>query len=251
MAGDARNVLPRARPRLSATGGAAGGQGRFRARSHRGVGVFVCGRHAGPAQAGRGDGGREGDGYLCREVHDLFVRDPDARRLMVGGRLTAGTGAAFRYKHDVRMASCFSKRSITSGLVPAWLRPPDAIYHRRWVGDVSGAHTVYAVPLPYGYYPVSSPPAMASISLGDGGRPAAVGAVRRPGAYLHSRSERQERDDTRGGDQEIEAQAWWRCPAAGHRCAGAPLSTRWRWRRARARSHHDGAARIQDDRGSR
>jgi 5-deoxy-glucuronate isomerase len=96
----------------------------------------------------------------AREVHDIFVTDPHARRLMVGETFNPpGHWSSFPpHKHDGRdgepkLEEVYCYR----------VDPPQGFGHQMlYTADgESVTHTVHdgdAVLLPYGYHPVSAPP---------------------------------------------------------------------------------------------
>ena len=101
-----------------------------------------------------------GKGQYAREVHDLFVTDPHARRLMVGETFNPpGNWSSYPpHKHDgrdgePRLEEVYYYR----------VDPPQGFAHQMlYTADgESVTHTVHdgdAVLLPYGYHPVSAPP---------------------------------------------------------------------------------------------
>ena len=107
------------------------------------------------------DGEQRGSGTYAREVHDVFVRDPHVRRLMVGEtynppgpleQLSAAQARRPRRRADPRRGLPLPHRP------GARLRPSGAL-HGGW--RVRSMHMVRdgdVVLLPYGYHPVSSPP---------------------------------------------------------------------------------------------
>jgi 5-deoxy-glucuronate isomerase len=101
--------------------------------------------------------GRDGYG---REVHDLFVRDPHARKLMVGETFNPpGHWSSFPpHKHDGR-----DGEPRLEEIYHYRLDPPQGFGHQMLYtsGGESVTHDVRdgdVVVLPYGYHPVSSPP---------------------------------------------------------------------------------------------
>jgi 5-deoxy-glucuronate isomerase len=104
-----------------------------------------------------------GRGSYAREVHDIFVRDHYARRLMVGETFNPpGHWSSFPpHKHDGRNGEPFLEEVYHFRVSPAhgfghqMLHTDDgeAVTHQVRDGD--------AVLLPYGYHPVSSPPGYA------------------------------------------------------------------------------------------
>jgi 5-deoxy-glucuronate isomerase len=101
-----------------------------------------------------------GKGCYAREVHDLFVTDPHARRLMVGETYNpAGNWSSYPpHKHDGR-----DGESILEEVYYFRVDPPQGFGHQMiYTADgESVTHTVHdgdAVLLPYGYHPVSAAP---------------------------------------------------------------------------------------------
>ena len=104
-----------------------------------------------------------GRGNYAREVHDLFVRDPHARRLMVGETFNPpGHWSSFPpHKHDGRNGEPFLEEVYHFRVDPAhgfghqmlYTNDGESVTHQVRDGD--------AVLLPYGYHPVSSPPGYA------------------------------------------------------------------------------------------
>ena len=101
-----------------------------------------------------------GRGSYSREVHDLFVRDPHARRLMVGETFNPpGNWSSYPpHKHDGRNGEPFLEEVYHFRVSPAhgfghqmlYTEDGESVTHQVRDGD--------AVLLPYGYHPVSSPP---------------------------------------------------------------------------------------------
>ena len=101
-----------------------------------------------------------GRGTYARDVHDIFVRDPYARRLMVGETFNPpGHWSSFPpHKHDGRNGEPFLEEVYHFRVSPAhgfghqmlYTEDGEAVTHQVRDGD--------AVLLPYGYHPVSSPP---------------------------------------------------------------------------------------------
>jgi 5-deoxy-glucuronate isomerase len=101
-----------------------------------------------------------GKGFYAREVHDLFVADPYARRLMVGETFNpAGHWSSYPpHKHDGR-----DGEPKLEEVYYYRVDPPQGFGHQMlYTADgETVTHTVRdgdAVLLPYGYHPVSSPP---------------------------------------------------------------------------------------------
>ncbi len=104
-----------------------------------------------------------GRGIYTREVHDIFVRDPHARRLMVGETFNPpGHWSSYPpHKHDGRNGEPFLEEVYHFRLDPPhgfghqmlYTEDGESVTHQVRDGD--------AVLLPYGYHPVSSPPGYA------------------------------------------------------------------------------------------
>jgi 5-deoxy-glucuronate isomerase len=101
-----------------------------------------------------------GKGSYAREVHDLFVTDPHARRLMVGETFNPpGNWSSYPpHKHDGR-----DGEPKLEEVYYYRVDPPQGFGHQMlYTADgESVTHTVRdgdAVLLPYGYHPVSAPP---------------------------------------------------------------------------------------------
>jgi len=101
-----------------------------------------------------------GKGSYAREVHDVFVTDPHARRLMVGETFNPpGHWSSFPpHKHDGR-----DGEPVLEEIYYYRISPPQGFGHQMlYTADGEcQTHTVRdgdAVLLPYGYHPVSSPP---------------------------------------------------------------------------------------------
>ena len=101
-----------------------------------------------------------GKGSYAREVHDLFVTDPHARRLMVGETFNPpGHWSSYPpHKHDGR-----DGEPKLEEVYHYRIDPPQGFGHQMlYTADgESVTHTVRdgdAVLLPYGYHPVSAPP---------------------------------------------------------------------------------------------
>jgi 5-deoxy-glucuronate isomerase len=115
-----------------------------------------------PALVGPGDvvANARGRGTYSREVHDIFVRDPHARRLMVGETFNPpGHWSSFPpHKHDGRNGEPFLEEVYYFRVDPPhgfghqmlYTEDGESVTHQVRDGD--------AVLLPYGYHPVSSPP---------------------------------------------------------------------------------------------
>ncbi len=104
-----------------------------------------------------------GKGTYAREVHDVFVTDPHARRLMVGETFNPpGHWSSFPpHKHDGR-----DGEPVLEEIYYYRISPPQGFGHQMlYTADGEcQTHTVKdgdAVLLPYGYHPVSSPPGYA------------------------------------------------------------------------------------------
>jgi 5-deoxy-glucuronate isomerase len=101
-----------------------------------------------------------GKGSYAREVHDLFVSDPHARRLMVGETFNPpGNWSSYPpHKHDGR-----DGEPKLEEVYYYRIDPPHGFGHQMlYTADgESVTHAVRdgdAVLLPYGYHPVSAPP---------------------------------------------------------------------------------------------
>lgn len=104
-----------------------------------------------------------GRATYTREVHDLFVRDPHVRRLMVGETFNPpGHWSSFPpHKHDGRDGEPTLEEVYYFRVSPAqgfghqmlYASDGEVVTHNVRDGDV--------VLLPYGYHPVSSPPGYA------------------------------------------------------------------------------------------
>jgi 5-deoxy-glucuronate isomerase len=101
-----------------------------------------------------------GRDLYAREVHDLFVTDPHARRLMVGETFNPpGHWSSFPpHKHDGR-----DGEPVLEEVYHYRVDPPQGFGHQMLytAGGESVTHVVRdgdAVLLPYGYHPVSAPP---------------------------------------------------------------------------------------------
>ena len=101
-----------------------------------------------------------GKGSYAREVHDIFVSDPHARRLMVGETFNPpGNWSSYPpHKHDGR-----DGEPKLEEVYYYRIDPPQGFGHQMlYTADgESVTHTVRdgdAVLLPYGYHPVSAPP---------------------------------------------------------------------------------------------
>jgi len=101
-----------------------------------------------------------GTGGYAREVHDIFVNDPHARRLMVGETFNPpGHWSSFPpHKHDGRDGEpvleevYYYRVDPPQGFGQQMLYTADGECHTHTVRDGD------AVLLPYGYHPVCSPP---------------------------------------------------------------------------------------------
>ena len=104
-----------------------------------------------------------GRGNYAREVHDIFVRDTHARRLLVGETFNPpGHWSSYPpHKHDGRNGEPVLEEVYHFRLDPAqgfghqmlYTEDGESVTHQVRDGD--------AVLLPYGYHPVSSPPGYA------------------------------------------------------------------------------------------
>lgn len=122
-----------------------------------------------PAMAGRSPGlvgpadvqvHDRGRGMYAREVHDVFVSDPHARRLMVGETFNPpGHWSSFPpHKHDGQDGEPFLEEMYYFRIQPPQGFGQQMLYT---AAGESVAHVVRdgdAVILPYGYHPVCSPP---------------------------------------------------------------------------------------------
>jgi 5-deoxy-glucuronate isomerase len=104
-----------------------------------------------------------GRGTYAREVHDLFVRDPHARRLMVGETFNPpGHWSSFPpHKHDGRNGEPFLEEVYYYRLSPTHGFGHQMLYTNDGESVTHQVHDGDAVLLPYGYHPVSSPPGYA------------------------------------------------------------------------------------------
>ena len=104
-----------------------------------------------------------GKGNYAREVHDLFVRDPHARRLMVGETFNPpGHWSSFPpHKHDGRNGEPFLEEVYHYRVSPANGFGHQMLYTTDGESVTHQVHDGDAVLLPYGYHPVSSPPGYA------------------------------------------------------------------------------------------
>lgn len=103
---------------------------------------------------------QRGRGTYSREVHDIFVRDPHGRRLMVGETFNPpGNWSSYPpHKHDGR-----DGEPVLEEVYHFRLDPPQGFGHQMlYTNDgESVTHAVRdgdAVLLPYGYHPVAAPP---------------------------------------------------------------------------------------------
>ena len=100
-----------------------------------------------------------GRDIYAREVHNVFVTDPHARRLMVGETFNPpGHWSSFPpHKHDGR-----DGEPILEEVYHYRIDPPQGFGHQMlYAKDEQITHIVHdgdAVLLPYGYHPVSAPP---------------------------------------------------------------------------------------------
>ena len=109
-----------------------------------------------------------GKGHYAREVHDLFVDDPNAARLMVGETFNPpGNWSSYPpHKHDgvdgeTRLEEVYHFRiSPDHGFAhqSLYTAAGENVTHQVKDGD--------AVLLPYGYHPVSAPPGIACTTCG-------------------------------------------------------------------------------------
>jgi 5-deoxy-glucuronate isomerase len=103
---------------------------------------------------------QRGRGNYAREVHDIFVRDPYGRRLMVGETFNPpGHWSSYPpHKHDGK-----DGEPVLEEVYHFRLDPPQGFGHQMLYTSEGEAvtHAVRdgdAVLLPYGYHPVSTPP---------------------------------------------------------------------------------------------
>lgn len=126
-----------------------------------------------------------GRGTYAREVHDLFVRDPHATRLMVGETFNPpGHWSSYPpHKHDGRNGEPFLEEVYHFRVSPAHGFGHQMLYTTDGESVTHQVHDGDAVLLPYRVSSCLVASGLCPLlSLGDGGRPAAVGALRRPGA---------------------------------------------------------------------
>lgn len=104
-----------------------------------------------------------GRGNYAREVHDLFVRDSHARRLMVGETFNPpGHWSSYPpHKHDGRNGEPFLEEVYHYRVSPAHGFGHQMLYTNEGESVTHQVHDGDAVLLPYGYHPVSSPPGYA------------------------------------------------------------------------------------------
>ena len=104
-----------------------------------------------------------GRGTYAREVHDLFVRDPHASRLMVGETFNPpGHWSSYPpHKHDGRNGEPFLEEVYHFRVSPAHGFGHQMLYTTDGESVTHQVHDGDAVLLPYGYHPVSSPPGYA------------------------------------------------------------------------------------------
>jgi len=103
---------------------------------------------------------QRGKDYYAREVHDLFVDDPHASRLMVGETFNpAGHWSSFPpHKHDGADGETRLEEVYHFRIAPKHGFANQSLYT---AGGESVTHQVKdgdAVLLPYGYHPVAAPP---------------------------------------------------------------------------------------------
>jgi len=101
-----------------------------------------------------------GRGSYAREVHDVFVRDPYARRLMVGETFNPpGHWSSFPpHKHDGRNGEPCLEEVYHFRVSPAHGFGHQMLYTEDGESVTHQVHDGDAVLLPYGYHPVSAPP---------------------------------------------------------------------------------------------
>ena len=104
-----------------------------------------------------------GRGAYAREVHDLFVRDPYATRLMVGETFNPpGHWSSFPpHKHDGRNGEPRLEEVYHFRVKPDHGFGHQMLYTGEGESVTHQVHDGDAVLLPYGYHPVSAPPGYA------------------------------------------------------------------------------------------
>ncbi len=104
-----------------------------------------------------------GRGTYAREVHDLFVRDPFAKRLMVGETFNPpGHWSSFPpHKHDGRNGEPRLEEVYHFRVKPDHGFGHQMLYTGEGESVTHQVHDGDAVLLPYGYHPVSAPPGYA------------------------------------------------------------------------------------------
>jgi 5-deoxy-glucuronate isomerase len=115
-----------------------------------------------PALVGPGDVrvNPRGRGSYAREVHDLFVTDPHARRLMVGETYNPpGHWSSYPpHKHDGRDGEPVLEEVYHFRVTPAHGFGHQMLYTSDGESATHAVRDGDAVLLPYGYHPVSAPP---------------------------------------------------------------------------------------------
>jgi 5-deoxy-glucuronate isomerase len=103
---------------------------------------------------------QRGRGSYARDVHDLFVRDAHARRLMVGETFNPpGHWSSFPpHKHDGRNGEPFLEEVYHFRVEPAHGFGHQMLYTEDGESFTHQVRDGDAVLLPYGYHPVSAPP---------------------------------------------------------------------------------------------
>jgi 5-deoxy-glucuronate isomerase len=103
---------------------------------------------------------QRGRGTFAREVHDIFVRDSHAQRLMVGETFNPpGHWSSFPpHKHDGRNGEPFLEEVYHFRLDPPQGFGSQTLYTSDGESVVHQVRDGDAVLLPYGYHPVCSPP---------------------------------------------------------------------------------------------
>lgn len=117
----------------------------------------------GPAALVRPDDVRvnaRGRGSYAREVHDIFVTDPHAHRLMVGETFNPpGNWSSYPpHKHDGRDGEPKLEEVYYYRIAPAQGFGHQMLYTAEGESVTHTVHDGDAVLLPYGYHPVSAPP---------------------------------------------------------------------------------------------
>jgi 5-deoxy-glucuronate isomerase len=124
-----------------------------------------------------------GKGHYTREVHDLFVDDPHAARLMVGETFNPpGNWSSYPpHKHDGADGEPRLEEVYHSGFRRPWLAH-QSLHDGRRVRDAPGQGRRWVL-LPYGYHPVFCRPAPRN-TCGRWPRPTAAGPPEDPATPL-------------------------------------------------------------------